>query len=177
MRGLVHVYFGNGKGKTTSSIGLACRFLGRGKKVLLVQFMKVPQEQFGQFGEIIFLSRDKNFSFKQFGNKDWVFKDRLKDAARMEGISALNFLKDSMASKEFDLIIADEVLYSVDMGLFSEDDVCELIKSKPKELELVLTGSHKPKEKVIALADYVSFVQKLKHPYDSGIIARECTEF
>ncbi len=177
MAGLVHIYFGNGKGKTTAAIGLIARFLGHNKKVLLVQFMKFPQEQFGQYGEIISFQKNKDFSFKQFGSKDWVIKSALTKEAINGAIEALNFLKSAVVSKDFDLIVADELLYCLDLGLLKENDIISVIKSKPALLELVITGSHKEHPNIFALGDYVTNLKKIKHPFDKGILARESVEF
>jgi cob(I)alamin adenosyltransferase len=177
MNGLIHIYFGGGKGKTTAAMGLISRFLGHDKKVLLVQFMKFPQEQFGQYGEIISFKENKNFVFKQFGSKNWVIKSALTKEAINGALEALNFLKSAVASNDFDLIVADELLYCIDLGLLKEIDVISVIKSKSPNIELVITGSHKEHEGVFALGDYVTNFKKVKHPFDKGILARESVEF
>lgn len=177
-KGLVHIYFGNGKGKTTAALGLIIRQLSYEKKVLLVQFMKMPQEQFGQFGEINFLSKFDNIKIKQFGAKDWVLKNKITEIAKKEVNQALNFLSEELSSKKYDLIVADEILYTIDMGILKEEDIINLIKQKPENVELVLTGSHKnPSSDLLNFADYVTNMNKIKHPFDSGIIARKSIEF
>ncbi len=177
MDGLVHIYFGNGKGKTTAAMGLISRFLGHGKKVLLVQFMKFPQEQFGQYGEIISFKSNPNFSFKQFGSKDWVIKTSLTKDAISGAFEALSFLKSAVASSDFDLIVADELLYCLDLGLLKELDVVSVIKSKSPSVELVVTGSHKEHPLIFELGDYVTNFKKVKHPFDAGVLARKSVEF
>jgi len=174
-KGLVHIYFGDGKGKTTAALGLALRFLGWNKKVLIVQFMKRPQKQFNQFGEIVFL--EKFAVIEQFGSSDWVFEKKLSDAAKKEALNAFDFLKEKVVSNEFDLIIADELLYCLDFGVLSEQDLLALIKSKSPELELVLTGSRKSWPALFSAADYVTEVKKIKHPFDEGADARKGSEY
>lgn len=176
-KGLVHIYYGDGKGKTTAALGLVLRQLSYNKKVLLVQFMKKPQEQFLQFGEISFFKKQKNISIKQFGSVDWVFKNKVTQKAISEVNEALLFLKNSLNSKKYDLIVADELLYTIDLGILNENKISDLIKSKPDKIELILTGSHKKHKKLIELADYVSHIKKIKHPFDKGIIARKSIEF
>jgi len=177
MAGLVHIYWGAGKGKSTAAIGLICRFLGHGKKVLLVQFMKIPQKEFGQYGEITALNLNKNFVVKQFGSSDWVVKNFLSKSAVLGVVSAFDFLKSVVTSNEFDLVVADELLYCLNLGLLKEVDVISLIKSKSSSLEFVLTGSHKAHPNIFALGDYVTHFEKLKHPFDSGVLARVCVEY
>ncbi len=177
MAGLVHIYFGNGKGKTTAAFGLALRAAGWGKKVLIAQFMKVPQGQFEQYGEVISLSKFGSISIKQFGSKNWVFIGKPSNEALNEAKEAFNFLAGKISSQEFDLIVADELLYCVQLGLVNENKVVDLIKSKSPSAELVLTGSHISFPKIFSLADYVTEFKKLKHPFDNGVLARESIEY
>jgi cob(I)alamin adenosyltransferase len=175
MTGLTQIYFGDGKGKTTACVGLIIRQLARDKKVLLVQFMKKPQEKFSQYGEVTFLQKQKNVQIKQFGTKDWVI-DTQNKKINSQINEALNFLKQKLVSGEFDLVVADEILYALEMHLIKEDDIKDLIFSKPQETELVLTGSHK-KFLCFELADYVIEIKKHKHPFDTGILARAGVEY
>jgi cob(I)alamin adenosyltransferase len=175
MDSLIHIYYGSGKGKTTASIGLIIRQLSRDKKVLLVQFLKNPQDQFSQYGEINFLEKQKNIEIKQFGAKTWVVDSNDKKAD-LEVVKAFNFLKEKLISKEFDLVVADEILYALELDLLSEQNICDLIGAKPKNTELVLTGARKFFD-CFNLADYVTEIKKVKHPFDKGILAREGIEY
>ena len=176
--GLVHVFF-NGKGKTTASLGLALRALGRGLKVHLVQFLKGGIEgnkDFEEYGELKALKKFGNFSVKRFGLKKWVVGK--PDAEHLEQASkALEFTLESVSTGKFDLVVVDEILYAIQLGLISEEDVLRVIEAKAENTELALTGSHKPLEKVFARADYVTEIKKVKHPFDKGIIARKGVEF
>jgi len=177
--GLVQIYWGNGKGKTTASLGLALRALGYGAKVHLVQFMKGGIEgnsDFEEYGELKALAKFKNFSHKRFGVKKWVIgKPEPEHIA--QGKEALEYSIQKASSGIYDILIIDEILYAVQLGVLHEDDVLRLIDSKAAHTELVLTGSHKPFERIFARADLVSEIKKHKHPFDSGIPARKGLEF
>ncbi|MCR4335119.1 MAG: cob(I)yrinic acid a,c-diamide adenosyltransferase [archaeon] len=177
--GQIQVYWGNGKGKTTASLGLALRMLGRGFNVHLVQFMKFGIEankNFDETGEITALKKFDNFSYKRFGIKKWVIgkpsQEHLAEAKK-----ALNHSIKSVSSGSFDLVIVDEILYAIQLELIKEEDVLKLMDSKNEKTELVLTGSHKPFEKIFEKADLVSEIKKHNHPFDKGIIARKGVEF
>ncbi|MAG18072.1 MAG: cob(I)yrinic acid a,c-diamide adenosyltransferase [Candidatus Diapherotrites archaeon] len=177
--GQIQVYWGNGKGKTTAALGLALRVLGRGFNVHLVQFMKFGIEEnkdFDEPGEIIALTKFENFSYKKFGMKKWVVgkpeQEHLDQAKK-----ALEHSAESVSSGKFDLVIVDEILYGIQLGLVKEEDVLKLMDSKNEKTELVLTGSHKPFEKIFEKADLVSEIKKHKHPFDNGVIARKGIEF
>lgn len=177
--GLVQIYWGNGKGKTTASLGLALRALGRGFKVHLVQFMKGGIEgnkDFEEYGELKALGKFKNFSHKRFGVKKWVFGKPERGHIE-QGQKALGYAVGVVSSGKYDLVVVDEILYAVQLGVISEDDVLRVIDSKAKNTELVLTGSHKPFERIFARADLVSEVKKHKHPFDKGTPARFGIEF
>lgn len=177
--GLVQVYWGNGKGKTTASLGLALRALGRGFKVHLIQFMKGGIEgnkDFEEYGELKSLSKFENFSHKRFGVKKWVIGKPEPEHIE-QGKKALEYAIQSASSGKYDLVIVDEILYAVQLGVISEDDVLGLIDSKNKNTEMVLTGSHRPFEKIFACADLVTEVKKHSHPFDKGISARLGIEF
>ena len=177
--GLVQIYFGDGKGKTTAALGTALRACGQGLKVHLVQFMKAgtgnPEtKELDISGEINALSKFENFSFKRFGSGKWVTQDNI-EKHRQEAEAALDYLEEIM--KDYDLIIADEILYAVKFDLLKEEDIIKLIKLKPKNTELILTGSHKSFLKIFALADLITEVKKIKHPFDRGIKARKGIDF
>jgi cob(I)alamin adenosyltransferase len=175
--GQTHIFWGNGKGKTTSSLGSALRAVGNGYTVHLVQFMKDGASTLEQQipGEILSLSKFPNFSYRRFGTGEWVIGSKLKELHIEKVEEAFNYLKSCFG--KYDIIIADELLYAVQLGLLTEEIITELIKSKPKKQELILTGSHKPLEKIFEIADLVTEVKKIKHPHDKGILARKGVEF
>ncbi len=177
--GLVQIYWGNGKGKTTASLGLILRALGRGFRAHLLQFMKggiEGNDDFEEYGELKSLSKFENFSHKRFGVKKWVIgKPEPEHIA--QGAEAIEYAKKAVSSGKYDLVVVDEILYAVQLGVISEEDVLSVIDSKAKGTELVLTGSHKPFEKIFARADLVTEMKKHKHPFDKGIVARKGIEF
>ncbi|PIN84988.1 MAG: cob(I)yrinic acid a,c-diamide adenosyltransferase [Candidatus Diapherotrites archaeon CG11_big_fil_rev_8_21_14_0_20_37_9] len=177
--GLVQVYWGNGKGKTTAALGLIARALGRNLTVCLIQFMKSGIENNADFeepGEIKILKKIDGFSYKRFGTKKWVIgkpdSEHIKEAKK-----AVEFTLDAISLGKFNLVIVDEILYAIQLGLISEEKVIEIIDAKAKETELVLTGSHKAYPKIFEKADMVSEVRKVKHPFDKGIMARKGIEY
>ncbi len=174
--GFVQVFWGNGKGKTTSAIGTALRACGNGYSVHMVQFMKngAGNPEIEYPGEIKALEMFKNFSFKRFGTGRWVVgRPNEENIASVR--EALDYLKSCFG--KYDILIADELLYAVQLGLLEENEIVNMILQKPKNQEIILTGSHKPLENVFAIADLVSEIKKVKHPYDKGIIAREGLEY
>jgi cob(I)alamin adenosyltransferase len=175
--GFVQVFWGNGKGKTTSSLGTALRACGNGYKVHLVQFMKngTGNPEIDNPGEIRALEKFDNFSYKRFGTGSWIIGKPTQD--QMQKVKdALEYLK-SCFEKDYDIIIADEILYAVQLGLLTEDDVISLIEIRPKNKELILTGSHKDFPRIFEKADLITEVKKIKHPFDSGYIARKGLEY
>ena len=174
--GFVQVFWGNGKGKTTSALGTALRACGNGYSVHLVQFMKkgTGDSEIDYPGEIRALEKFPNFSFKRFGTGSWVI-----GKPSQEHIDKVREAFDYLIScfSKYDIIIADEILYAVQLGLLQEDDVISLIKNKPERQELILTGSHKPFPAIFEKADLVTEIKKLKHPYDSGVMARKGLEY
>ena len=176
--GLVQVFWGNGKGKTTSSLGTALRACGNNYHVHLVQFIKNGADSLEEQipGEIKALKKFPNFTYKRFGIDGWVIEKPTENQIK-SCKEALNHVKESLNDEDRDIIIADEILYAVQLGLLTEGDVIELIDSKPSKKELILTGSHEPFPKIFEKAHLVTEVKKIKHPYDSGILARKGIEF
>jgi cob(I)alamin adenosyltransferase len=175
--GLVQIFWGDGKGKTTAALGTALRACGNGYPVHLVQFMKngTGNEEIDYPGELKALNKFENFSFKRFGAGSWIIGKPNKDHIE-KAEEAYNYLL-SCFNKDYSILIADEILYAVQMGLLSEEKIISLIKNKPKNQELILTGSHKPFPKIFELADLVTEIKKIKHPYDKGILARKGIEY
>lgn len=175
--GQVSVFYGNGKGKTTSALGTALRAVGNGYSVHLVQFMKNGASSLEQQipGEILSLNKFESFSFKRFGVGSWYKKGKNDEEHKSSVAETFNYLKSCLG--KYDIIIADEILYAVQLGLLDESQVIELIKSRPEKQELIFTGSHQALPNIFVLANLVTEVRKIKHPYDSGILARKGIEF
>lgn len=173
-KGLVIIYTGNGKGKTTAALGLALRAAGYGKRVKILQFMK--QWKTGELTAI------KKFlptvSMKHWGD-GWVSilgdkKPFVEHRAAVQ--KALEAAQAVVNRSDVDIVILDELLSALAGDLITETDVLELIKNKRTELDLVLTG-HKLTPKIKAAADLVTEMRKLKHPYDKGILAKKGIDF
>lgn len=174
--GLTQVFWGNGKGKTTSALGTALRAAGNGYSVHLVQFMKngTGDPEIDCPGELRALERFSNFTFKRFGTGSWVIGK--PTPSHIEKVKeAYDYLLSCFCN--YDILIADEILYAVQLGLLQEADILTLLDKKPKTQELILTGSHIPFPAIFDKADLVTEIKKIKHPYDSGILARKGLEY
>ena len=174
--GLTQGFWGNGKGKTTSALGTALRACGNGYTVHLVQFMKngTGDPEIDYPGEIRSLERFSNFTFKRFGTGSWVIgKPNAEHIARCK--EAYDYLISCLG--KYDIIIADELLYAVQLKLLEEADILALLDKKPLHQELILTGSHIPFQAIFVKADLVTEIKKIKHPYDQGILARKGLEY
>lgn len=173
-KGLILVNTGEGKGKTTASLGMALRAWGQGMKVLVIQFVKGGWK----YGELKAAEKlGPNFEIRPMGEgfikkTDGKSLDEHKHAAR----EALAAAREEIASGKYDLIILDEVLYAIHYGLIALDDVLALLDQKPEHLHLVLTGRNAPPE-IIERADTVTGMQEIKHPYKQGIPAQKGIEF
>ena len=169
---MVHIITGDGKGKTCSAIGMAVRGLGRGMKVLLIQFLK-PQ---AGSGEILYLKSESRFACLNFGIASFVNRSRLLPEDIRLASQGLEAAEKAVRSDEWDMVILDEVLLAADFGLVSVDRVLRMVEEKSGAVELVLTGRNAPAA-LIEKADLVSEIRPVKHPYWNGIQAREGIEF
>jgi cob(I)alamin adenosyltransferase len=172
-KGLVLINTGAGKGKTTAAFGSALRALGQGFRVLILQFMKGR----ANIGEIKALSHaDLPLEIRQFGRAVF-FKSRACEAIDIylatRGLAAFY---EAMAGKNYDLIILDEVIMAVDFGLLELKELLKAIASKPPDLHLILTGRNAPAE-LIEIADLVTEMQEIKHPFSQGIAAQKGIEY
>lgn len=172
--GLIHIYCGNGKGKTTAAVGLAVRAAGDNKKVLFVQFLK------GRFsGELV--------SFEQLSNIEVMRAQELKKFTcdmtpeELEEVRSANEalvldIKEKIATGAYDLLVLDEALGACESGVLAEELLLALANEKPQNVEVVFTGRIAP-ESLISKAHYVTSMEKIKHPYDEGISARKGIEY
>lgn len=161
--GQIHVYTGDGKGKTTAAFGLAIRALGRGKKVAIIQFLK-PKPS----GEIIALAKIKEFKeklyLKSFGQNELV-----KEPDKDDFLEAEKGLKEvkKILKKNYDLVILDEINVAIAFGLLNINQVIKIIDSRPIGTNVVLTG-RRAHLKILERADLVTEMRKIKHPFDQG---------
>jgi cob(I)alamin adenosyltransferase len=166
-KGLIHVYTGNGKGKTTAAIGLGVRAAGDGLKVLMIQFMKGRR-----YSELDALQQIQNFTVVQFGRDEFVSKEKPAQVDIDLAQKGLAFAKDVIHNQSYDVVILDEVNVALDYQLIAVDDVLQLLREKPESLELVLTGRYASPE-IIQHADVVSEILEIKHPYQKGVQSRK----
>ena len=170
--GMVQVYTGMGKGKTTAALGLAFRALGQGKKVLLVQFMK----QGRQLGEVKAAGKFKQFKILQSGSRGWVKKGSLALKDKQLAQKGLSQAQKAINSRKYDLVILDELNVVLEFGLVRLKEVKQLLALRPAGVELVITGRHAHPE-ILASADLVSEIREVKHYYQKGITQRAGIEY
>jgi cob(I)alamin adenosyltransferase len=171
-KGIVIVITGNGKGKTTAAMGQALRALGHGFKVLVIQFMKGKK-----YGEVLCAEKYlPDLRIIPCGLDSFVMKDNPAPVDIELARQGLKLAREAMASKEYQMVILDEINVALDFKLLPLEDVLDLIRSKPDSIDLVLTGRYAPQE-IIDLADTVSEVKEIKHHYSKGIKERAGIEF
>ncbi len=174
-KGLVIVYTGKGKGKTTAALGIVLRAVGHGYRVGMVQFIKGEW----YYGELTSSKRlEPEFEMIAAGkgfvgiiDDDHPIEDHQKAAQ-----AAVALVKEKLASGSYDIMILDEINYAAKLGLISEQDILDIIAAKPDGTSLVLTGNYAP-ESVIAAADLVTEMKEIKHPYQKGIKAKKGVDF
>ncbi|MGC4020150.1 MAG: cob(I)yrinic acid a,c-diamide adenosyltransferase [Muricomes sp.] len=172
--GLIHIYCGDGKGKTTAATGLAVRSSGCGMRVLFARFLK--NEASGELRildavpEIEVLHLNKSFGFYSTLNQEE------KELAHKLYGQLWETVMEKVRTGTYDLLVMDEFMAAYGYGLIHHEAALEFLKSKPQSLEVVLTGRN-PSEELIEIADYVSEIQKIKHPFDQNIKARRGIEY
>jgi cob(I)alamin adenosyltransferase len=166
-KGLVQVYTGDGKGKTSAAFGLALRAIGRGLKVYIVQFIKGGFD----YGELYVVDKLPNLTLKAFGRGLFVTRKPPDEVDVALAEEAFNLAKEVVESGEYDMVILDEINVALSLKLISLEKVLDLIKRKPEHVELVLTGRYAPNE-IIEAADLVTEMREIKHPYRKGWPAR-----
>ena len=174
-KGLVIVYTGNGKGKTTAALGMALRAIGYDHKVCMLQFIKGSWH----YGEMDSSKKlEPNFELIAVGKG---FVGILDDNSPKEehekyAAEALKICREKISSEKYDVVILDEINYAINLELISVNDVVDIIKEKPRKLDLVITGNH-AKDEIIELADLVTEMKEIKHPFKSGIKAKKGIDF
>lgn len=170
--GLVQVFTGDGKGKTTAALGTVIRALGHGLRAYIVCFMKGDYP----YGEWNILSKLANVDFIRFGSREFIDPQNVTPRDREQAEQALAAAREVMLSGNYDLVVLDEVNVAVAWNLVGLDEVIKLIDDKPRNVELILTG-RKADTKLIQLADLVTECLNIKHPYQKGIKARRGIEY
>jgi cob(I)alamin adenosyltransferase len=173
--GLIIVYTGKGKGKTTAALGIVLRAIGYGKKICMIQFIKGSWH----YGEMYSSKRlEPEFEMIAIGKgfigiiDDKSTKEEHKEIAR----EAMKISIEKIQSEKYDIIILDEINYAINLDLVKIEDVINMINSKPRKLDLILTGNYAKKE-IIELADLVTEMREIKHPFQIGVKAKKGIDF
>ena len=173
MQGLIHIYTGNGKGKTTAAVGLAVRCSGSGEQVVFAQFLKNNRSSerniLGKIPEIHLVSSEKIYGFYK------NLSEKQKAEAKVTYTKLLESAIHKVAETNSRMLILDEIIGAYNHDLVDRGLLVRYLKEKPESLEIVLTGRN-PESSLMELADYVSDIQKIKHPFDRGIPARKGIE-
>ena len=169
-KGLVQIYTGNGKGKTTAALGLALRAVGAGYKVYIGQFIKS-----NAYSEIKALKAIKKIKVEQYGRGCFI-KKKPKKIDINYAQKGMSKARKNIVSGKYDVVILDEVNVALSLNLIDIKDVFDLIKHKPVSVELILTGRYSPPA-LLKYADLVTEMKELKHPYKKGIKARLGIEY
>lgn len=174
MSGLIHIYCGDGKGKTTAATGLALRAAGCKMHVLFARFLKNEKS-----GELVILDQISNIEVIHLP-KSFGFYQTLNDKEKAEAAEIYKQLWDTIVRKitkgGYDMLVMDELMAAWNYGLVNQEEALEFLRCRPQELEVVMTGRN-PAEELLELADYVSEIQKFKHPFDRNIRARKGIEY
>ncbi|MGQ9506730.1 MAG: cob(I)yrinic acid a,c-diamide adenosyltransferase [Candidatus Bathycorpusculaceae bacterium] len=171
-KGMVQVYTGNGKGKTSAAFGLALRAIGRGLRVYIIQFIKGGFD----YGELYIVDKLPNLKLKAFGRGKFVTEKPPAEEDIKLAEEALALAEEVVKGGEYDIVILDEINVALNLKLIETEKVVNLIKNKPKHVELVLTGRYAPDE-IVQAADLVTEMREIKHPYNRGFQARKGIEF
>lgn len=175
--GYIQVYTGDGKGKTTASLGLCMRALGRNWKVLLVMFTKGGSN----YGELVSFKKlsqeiNDNLTIVQAGLDRIVYSNNVNGNDQCEIKNGWKIVKEAIRTNAYNLIIMDEANIAIDLGILDVNEVVEVLKNKPEEMEIVLTGRN-AKQEIIDIAHLVSKIEPVKHYWNTGVDAREGIEF
>lgn len=171
---MIHIYTGEGKGKTSAAMGLALRFSHTGKKVLIAQFLKD-----GLSGEICVLRQLNNIEVVSCKEKLKFTFQMTEEERKQAKVVTENYFHDiaeKTKKENIEFLVLDEVMAAISSGLLSESEVLGFLKTKPEGTEVVLTGRN-PSGEMLKTADYVTEMKKIKHPYDKGVFAREGIEY
>lgn len=171
-KGCVQIYTGDGKGKTTAALGLAMRACGHGARVVMIQFMK-GWEFYGELEAVKLLPQ---MTIIQTGRPDFVYRGQETEEDYAEARRGLLTALDLIENNGCDMLILDEVNVALDFGLISPEELIGLINKKPEGMELILTGRGAD-ERILGLADLITEMREIKHPYKKGICSRKAVEY
>ncbi len=171
---MIHIYYGNGKGKTTAAVGLTARAAGSNMKVLFVQFLKTEFS-----GERHTLYHMENVTITSCPI-ELKFTYQMDEKERVQSAKIFKDMFDNAVTtalmERYDVVVLDEVFDVINHEMISEAEVYEFITNAPKSMEIIMTG-HNPAERFLDIADYITEFKKIRHPYDRGITGRKGIEF
>ena len=169
------MYTGNGKGKTTAALGMALRAVGYNHKICIIQFIK-GSWPYGEMESVKRLEPEVELVIAGKGFVGIIDDKSPKEVHEKVAKEAVSISKEKIQSGNYNIVILDEINYAINLDLIDLNDVLDLIKSKPEQLNLVLTGNHAKKE-IIDVADLVTEMKEIKHPFKSGIKAKKGVDF
>ncbi|UCC27931.1 MAG: cob(I)yrinic acid a,c-diamide adenosyltransferase [Candidatus Bathyarchaeota archaeon] len=170
--GLVQVYTGDGKGKTSAAFGAALRAIGRGLKVYIIQFIKGGFD----YGELHVVKKLPNFKLAAFGRGKFVTEVSPHEEDVKLAEEALKLAKEVIGSGQYDIVVLDEINVALNLKLVTVDEALQLIKNRPKHVELILTGRYAPMQ-IVEVADLVTEMKEIKHPFTEGVTPRKGIEY
>jgi cob(I)alamin adenosyltransferase len=170
--GLIQVYTGSGKGKTTAALGLALRAAGGGMRTYIGQFLKATR--CGELKGVDMLA--PYVTLEQYGRAGWVQTGSVSPEQRAAAEAGLARAREALLSGEYDIIVLDEINVAIHLGVLSQDQVLGLMTLKPPQVELILTGREAP-QAILDRADLVTEMREVRHPFRRGVPARPGIEF
>ncbi|RKD29088.1 cob(I)yrinic acid a,c-diamide adenosyltransferase [Thermohalobacter berrensis] len=175
IKGIVQVYTGDGKGKTTAAIGQGLRAAGHGYRVTMVQFLKGRDS-----GEVESIKKlEPNFKILRFDRTRkffWNMNEEEKNELKNKINNAFEYIEESINKDEYDILILDEIMAVINNNLVSIEKVIDILKNKPENVEIILTGRNVPNQ-ILDIADLVTEMKMIKHPFSKGIPARKGIEY
>lgn len=169
-QGLLEVYYGNGKGKTTAALGLSLRSAGREKQVLILQFFK---KRFT--GELAALQCIPGITVFQFGSGNFILRNEPGEEDRIEFLTGWEIARKALISEQYSLVVLDELTYAFQYNLLSWQDCEFVLQKRLEQIEVVITGRNAP-QPLLEMADLVTEMKMIKHPAERGVPAREGIE-
>ncbi len=170
--GLVQVYTGDGKGKTSAAFGAALRAIGRGLRVYIIQFIKGGFD----YGELHVVKKLPNLKLAAFGRGTFVTEVSPHEEDVKLAEEALKLAKEVIGSGQYDIVVLDEINVALNLKLVTVDEALQLIKNRPKHVELILTGRYAPMQ-IVEVADLVTEMKEIKHPFTEGVTPRKGIEY
>jgi cob(I)alamin adenosyltransferase len=172
-KGLVQVFTGDGKGKTTAALGTIIRAAGHGLNIFIIFFIKGHYA----YGEFSTLAKLPNVKLASFGLRQFIYKSReINPEEKRQAEAALAAAREAVNCGRYDLVVLDEINVALDYRLIAVDDVIDIVKNRPSHVELILTGRNAD-SRLIEIADLVTEMVKVKHPFDKGVKARRGIEY